>query len=176
MTTTLIIRDAINKDIDSIYEVVSLAFKEEQNVRDGEIIQARLVKELIQDNDDIVNLVAEDSVIVGHVFVSPVTLVPDAGLSCGQVSPLSVLPEFQSQGIGSALMQAVIENSKKKGLDALFLLGDPNYYKKFGFVASAVKSAYGPSEYFQELELKAGCLESLNVHVLLAPAFIRLEL
>ena len=77
----MIIRDAINKDIDSIYEVVSLAFKEEQNVRDGEIIQARLVKELIQDNDDVVNLVAEDSVILGHVFVSPVTLEPDAGLS-----------------------------------------------------------------------------------------------
>ena len=73
-------------------------------------------------------------------------------------------------------MQAVIEKSKKKGLDALFLLGDPNYYKKFGFVASAVKSAYGPSEYFQELELKPNCLESLNVHVHLAPAFIRLEL
>ena len=49
MTRALIIRDAINEDIDSIYEVVSLAFKEEQNVRDGEIIQARLVKELIQD-------------------------------------------------------------------------------------------------------------------------------
>ena len=81
MTTALIIRDAINKDLDSIYEVVSLAFQGEQNVRDGEIIQARLVKELIQDNDDIVNLVAEDSVIVGHVFVSPVTLEPDAGLS-----------------------------------------------------------------------------------------------
>jgi len=45
----LIIRDAINKDLGSIYEVVSLAFKEEQNVRDGEIIQARLVKELIKD-------------------------------------------------------------------------------------------------------------------------------
>ena len=43
MTMALIIRDAINKDIDSIYEVVSLAFQEEQNVRDGEIIQARLV-------------------------------------------------------------------------------------------------------------------------------------
>ena len=135
MTTALIIRDAINKDVDSIYEVVSLAFQGEQNVRDGEIIQARLVKELIQDNDDIVNLVAEDSVIVGHVFVSPVTLEPEAGLSCGQVSPLSVLPEFQSEGIGSALMQAVIEKSKNEGLDALFLLGDPNYYKKFGFVA-----------------------------------------
>ncbi len=172
----MIIRDAINKDLGSIYEVVSLAFKEEQNVRDGEIIQARLVKELIKDHDDIVNLVAEDSVIVGHVFVSPVTLEPDEGLSCGQVSPLSVLPEFQSEGIGSALMQTVIEKSKKKGLDALFLLGDPNYYSKFGFVASGVKSAYGPSEYFQELELKASCLESLKVYVHLAPAFIRLEL
>jgi len=172
----LIIRDAINKDLGSIYEIVSLAFQGEQNVRDGEIIQARLVKELIKDNDDIVNLVAEDSVIVGHVFVSPVTLEPDVGLSCGQVSPLSVLPEFQSKGIGSALMQAVIEKSMNEGLDALFLLGDPNYYKKFGFVASGVKSAYGPSEYFQELELKASCLESLKVHVHLAPAFIRLEL
>ena len=172
----MIIRDAINKDLGSIYEVVSLAFKEEQNVRDGEIIQARLVKELIKDNDDVVNLVAEDSVILGHVFVSPVTLEPDVGLSCGQVSPLSVLPEFQSEGIGKTLMQAVIEKIKKKGLDALFLLGDPNYYKKFGFVASGVKSAYGPSEYFQELEFKASCLESLKVHVHLAPAFIRLEL
>ena len=76
----MIIRDAINKDLDNIYEVVSLAFDEEQNVRDGEIIEARLVKELIKDNDDIVNLVAEDSVIVGHIFVSPVTLVPDTGL------------------------------------------------------------------------------------------------
>ena len=115
-------------------------------------------------------------IILGHVFVSPVTLVPDAGLSCGQVAPLSVLPEFQSKGIGSSLMRTVIEKSKEKGLDALFLLGDPNYYKKFGFVASAVESAYGPSEYFQELELKASCLESLNVHLHLAPAFTRLEL
>jgi putative acetyltransferase len=73
-------------------------------------------------------------------------------------------------------MRTVIEKSKEKGLDALFLLGDPNYYKKFGFVASAVESAYGPSEYFQELELKASCLESLNVHLHLAPAFTRLEL
>ena len=48
----MIIRDTINKDLGSIYEVVSLAFKEEQNVRDGEIIEARLVKELIKDNDD----------------------------------------------------------------------------------------------------------------------------
>ena len=176
MTTAFIIRDAVNKDLDSIYEVVSLAFHGQQNVRDGEIIQTRLVKELIQENDDIVNLVAEDSVIVGHVFVSPVTLEPDLGLSCGQVSPLSVLPEYQSKGIGSSLMQAVIEKSKEKGLDALFLLGDPKYYQLFGFTPSNVRSAYGPSDFFQELEIKTNCLESINTYVHLAPAFIRLGL
>jgi len=172
----LVIRDVTKKDLDDISSVVSLAFHEEQNLRDGEIIQATLVKELIKDRDDIVNLVAEDSVIVGHVLVSPVTLEPDPGLSCGQVSPLSVLPDFQSRGIGSSLMRTVIGKSKEKGLDALFLLGDPNYYQLFGFLASKVRSSYGPSDYFLELELKAGCLESIDVFVRLAPAFNRLEL
>ena len=88
-----------------------------------------MFKELIKDGHDIVSLVAEESEIFGHVFVSPVSLEPDNGLICGQVSPLSVHPNFQSRGIGSSLMHTVIEKSKEKGRDALFLLGDPNYYK-----------------------------------------------
>ena len=88
----------------------------------------------------------------------------DVGLSCGQVSPLSVLPEYQSKGIGSSLMQAVIEKSKEKGLDALFLLGDPKYYQLFGFTPSNVRSAYGPSDFFQELEIKTNCLEYLLIN------------
>ena len=54
-------------------------------------------------------------------------------------------PKFQSKGIGKSFMRAVITKSEEKGLDALFLLGDPNYYKLFGFLPSKVRSAYGPS-------------------------------
>ena len=73
-------------------------------------------------------------------------------------------------------MRAAIAKSRQIGLDALFLLGSPEYYGSFGFSASKVRSAYGPSPYFQELELTPACLESADVHVHLAPAFRRLGL
>ena len=168
------IRKAEDQDIDSIIKVVSLAFNKEQYLQGQKVVQATLVSELLNDNDNVVNLVSEDSEIVGHVFISPVSLEPDVGLFCGQVSPLSVHPDHQSKGIGSSLMWAVIDESRVKGLDVLFLLGDPNYYHRFGFVSSKVDNVYGISRYFQELELNAGCIPSKETHAQLAPAFSRL--
>ena len=168
------IRKANERDIDSITEVVSLAFNEERYLQGGRVIEATLVRELINDNDDIVNLVAEDSEIVGHVFVSTVSVTPDARLSCGQVSPLSVHPDHQSRGIGSSLMRAVVDESKANGLDVLFLLGDLNYYRRFGFVPSNVDNVYRKTGHFQQLEINAGCIESGQTYAHLAPAFSRL--
>lgn len=170
------IREAKDKDQESIYSIISQAFEGEGNFRDGEVIQSLLFKELIKDGHDVVSLVAEDSKIIGHVLVSPVSLKPDNGLVCGQVSPLSVHPNFQSKGIGSSLMYAVITKCEEKGFDVLFLLGDPNYYKLFGFLPSKVRSNYGPSDYFQELVIKEDSTELTNVLVSLAPAFTRLGL
>ena len=73
-------------------------------------------------------------------------------------------------------MRGVITKSEEKGLDALFLLGDPNYYKLFVFLPSKVRSAYGPSDYFQELVSNTDCAELMDVYVRLAPAFTRLGL
>ena len=98
------IREAKDKDQESIYSIISQAFEGEGNFRDGEVIQSLLFKELIKDGHDVVSLVAEDSKIIGHVLVSPVSLEPDNGLVCGQVSPLSVHPNFQSKGIGSSCL------------------------------------------------------------------------
>ena len=170
------IREATPDDLEAITAVISSAFGEAQSSHDGEVIEALLVKELLEDRHDLVNLVAEDTDILGHVFVSPVSLEPDRGLVCGQVAPLSVLPKYQSMGLGSALMHAVIEKSKATGLDALFLLGDPNYYQAFGFFPSKLRSAYGPSDVFQQLNLSNKVLEPKDAYVRLAPAFVRLDL
>lgn len=172
----LVIREAKEADQESIISIISLAFKDEQEIRDGEIVQSLLYKELLKDNDHIVSLVAEEETIVGHVLVSPVSLLPDKNLFFGQVSPLSVHPNFQSKGVGSSLMEAVIEKSKVCGLHGLFLLGDPNFYSRFGFSPSEIKSAYGPSIYFQELifDENISGLDSFSVN--LAAAFLRLEL
>ncbi|GIS69930.1 MAG: N-acetyltransferase [Gammaproteobacteria bacterium] len=173
-TADMKIRKATTQDLDHIIEVVSLAFNAEQYVLGEEVVEATLVRELLSDNDDIVNLVAVDAEIIGHVFVSPVSLEPGKRSSCGQVSPLSVHPDRQTAGVGSALMHAAIEESKAAGLDVLFLLGDPNYYQRFGFVASQVDNVYGISKHFQELELNAGCVPDEKTYVHLAPAFARL--
>ena len=98
---------------------------------------------------------------------------PDIGLFCGGVAPLSVLPEHQSSGIGSKLMKAAIKNSEQMEIDALFLLGDPNYYKRFGFNVSNLQSDYS-SEHFQELELTKDCLVNVKSKVIYVNAFLSL--
>ena len=120
----------------------------------------------------LINLVFELSdTIIGNVVVSKITMEPDVGLFCGGVAPVSVLPDQQSSGIGSQLMTEVIHESKKKGMDALFLLGDPNYYKRFNFNVSNLESGYNP-KHFQELELTKGCLINLKSKVTYANAFL----
>ena len=98
---------------------------------------------------------------------------PDVGLFCGGVAPVSVLPDQQSSGVGSKLMTAAINESKKMGIDALFLLGDPNYYKRFGFIVSTLKNDYSV-ENFQELELTKNCLVNIKSKVTYANAFLNL--
>lgn len=47
--------------------------------------------------------------------------------------PVSVLPEYQKKGYGEKLINYTIEKAKELGFDAIVIMGNPNYYKKFGF-------------------------------------------
>ena len=85
MNSTILIREANDRDLRSINLVISLAFHDEKNLRDEKVVQSLLFEELVNDGHDVVSLVAEesDSEVVGHVLVSPVSLEPDNGLNCG---------------------------------------------------------------------------------------------
>lgn len=172
----LIIRQSNKSDLYRIRNVVSLAFNPVGSSTGTKVVEADLVEELITDKDDTINLVAECSEIIGHVLASPVTISSSCSLRGAQVAPLSVLPSHQSQGVGSSLMQSVIETSHDLNLDVLFLLGDLLYYRRFGFVKSDVVSAYGISPYYQELLLTACSSELIGSSVRLAPAFLKLGL
>ena len=159
----MIIRDAFPNDFDAIANCVSAAFDNE-----GEVV---LVQQLRADNDVVIELVVEDAgSIVGHVVVSSLSLNPELGLRCGGVAPLSVLPRYQSTGIGSQLMETVIDKSRDSGLDAIFLLGDPSYYQQFGFEITDITSDY-PAEFFQVFELTAQCLNNVSAKANYANAF-----
>jgi putative acetyltransferase len=80
-------------------------------------------------------LVAEDEdVIVGHVLAGVGNL---SGMPTIGIAPLSVVPERQRQGVGTALMSALLDRVEKDGWPIALLLGDPRYYCRFGFEASA---------------------------------------
>ena len=161
------IREAQDPDLEEIFNLIHTSFANKA--------ESDLVRQLILDKDLLINLIFESSdTILGNVVVSKVTMEPDIGLFCGGVAPLSVLPEHQSYGIGSKLIKAAIKNSEKMEMDALFLLGDPNYYERFGFNVSNLKSGYMP-EHFQELELTKDCLVNVESEVIYANAFLSLK-
>ena len=70
-------------------------------------------------------------------------------------------------------MKEVVRQSKQMGVDALFVLGNPSYYKRFGFNVSSLECDYSV-EHFQELELTEDCLVNLNSKVTYARAFLSL--
>jgi putative acetyltransferase len=79
-------------------------------------------------------LVAEDEdIIVGHVLAGVGSL---GGMATIGIAPLSVVPERQRQGVGTALMSALLARVEADGWPMAVLLGDPSYYSRFGFEAS----------------------------------------
>jgi len=160
------IRETRESDLEEVFNLIHAAF--------GNRAESDLVKQLISDGDVLINLLVESlDTIIGNVVVSKITMEPDMGLLCGGIAPVSVLPDQQSSGVGSRLVTAAINESKKTGIDALFLLGGPNYYKRFGFIVSTLKNDYSV-KHFQELELTEDCLENIKSKVTYADAFLHL--
>ena len=148
----ILIRDETPDDIDSIDNVVRDAF--DNNEEEPQLV--RLIRERRQ---SLISMVAVDGAdIVGHVMVSPIELSTTSSYEFGGVAPLSVSPQRQRSGIGGLLMKAMIEESANINLAALFLLGNPAYYQRFGFVASHIGNEYGATDAFMHLELLTECL------------------
>lgn len=80
-----------------------------------------------------VSLVAElDGRMVGHIAFSPVTM-SDGTQDWYGLGPVSVLPEYQRQGIGKDLIREGLSRLKSMHARGCCLVGHPEYYKKFGF-------------------------------------------
>jgi putative acetyltransferase len=74
------------------------------------------------------------------------------------LGPVSVHPDHQHRGLGSALMRAVIDAAREAGEPVLVLLGSPAFYGRFGFVAASTVGIVAPdplwAEHFQALPLR----------------------
>lgn len=166
--TDFTIRSEKREDWDEIYALIRTAFRT-ANVKDGDeqdyAIGLRDSERYIPE----LALVAEqDGKIIGHIMLTKTFISQPNGEKYPALllSPLSVLLEYRDIGVGSALINKSCRLATKLGYDAVFLVGDPAYYSRLGFVKS---STFGirsqteiPEQYIQVKELRPGALHPIQ--------------
>ncbi len=146
METRIIIRDETAADVDAIREVTIAAFKTLAVSHQTEqfIIEALRAARALT-----VSLVAEmEGQVIGHIAFSPVTI-SDGTPDWFGLGPVSVLPAYQRQGVGSALIREGLSRLRAMKARGCCLVGHPEYYRKFGFKNCPDLIYQGvPPEYF----------------------------
>jgi putative acetyltransferase len=126
----MIIRNETELDIETISEVTVAAFKKLQisNKTEQFIIHALRKAGVLT-----ISLVAEiEKKVVGHIAFSPITI-SDGSKNWYGLGHISVLPDYQKQGIGKLLVNEGLSLFKEQGAKGCALVGDPAYYQHFGF-------------------------------------------
>jgi putative acetyltransferase len=132
----MIVRREQPRDVAAVRTVVARAFARTDPV--GELpVEVELLDQLRDDEGWIpaLSLVATDppDEVVGHVVCTRAEIEDQPVLGLG---PLAVRPDRQRQGVGKALMHAVLGAAEALDEPLVALLGDPAYYRRFGFLAS----------------------------------------
>jgi len=167
-----IIRPETPADAEAIYSVNKQAF-------DGREAEPRLVDTIRKSDGFIPELslvVEKNDRIVGHILFSRIQIQSENVQLLGlALAPIAVLPEYQGQGIGSALVKRGLEECKRLGYAWIIVLGHPAYYARFGFAPELAKSLECPfgdcGDAWMALELTPGALEGVRGKVIYPPAF-----
>jgi putative acetyltransferase len=157
----VIVRREQPPDVPVVREVVAAAFTR-PDVPSEPPVEVWLLDRLRDDEAWLpaLSLVAvdlPDGPVIGHVVCARADVdgVPVLGLG-----PLAVRPDKQRQGVGKALMHAVLGAAEALGEPLVALLGDPAYYGRYGFQASIRYGIASPDpgwgEYFQVRLLATG--------------------
>ena len=126
----MIIRKETASDIEAITDVTIAAFK---TLPVSHHTEQYIIKALRAAGALTLSLVVEiEGQVVGHIAFSPVSITDGTKDWCG-LGPVSVLPEYQKIGIGKSLIQEGLFLLREMGAQGCALVGDPNYYSRFGF-------------------------------------------
>lgn len=161
---SIILRQEAPTDIPAIHSLIRSAF--------GRSAEAELVDCLRNANDHALSLIAEKhGTLVGHMLLTPL----QAPFKALALAPISVSPAHQGHGIGSHLIEYGHAWASEQGYDALFVLGDPAYYRRFGYNVALAQGCDCPyaGKYFMIKPLRSPLPTSGSIRF--APAFSEIE-
>lgn len=166
MESHVIIRNEAESDIEVIAAITETAFA---TLAISQHTEQFIINALRAAGALTVSLVAEvDGKVVGHVAFSPVTI-SDGNPHWYGLGPVSVLPEHQRQGIGTALIREGLSRLQARGGQGCVLVGPPAYYGRLGFRNLPALTLEGvPPEYFLALPFEQ---ETPRGAVVFHPAF-----
>ena len=144
----MLIRAENRTDLDEIYDLVKVAFEtaEVSSGREQDFVNT------LRSGDGYINdlaLVAEEKgILIGHIMLTRIMVVNGTEAFEGlYLAPISVKLDHRGQGTGSALILESFRIAREMGFRAVFLVGDPKYYERFGFrQLDSFGIAYSPEE------------------------------
>jgi putative acetyltransferase len=162
------IRPETPDDFEAIRQVNREAFAGEQEatlvdaLRSGGFVQLSLVAVV-------------DTRIVGHLLFSDLPIRTDQGtISALSLAPMAVLPAYQRNGIGTALIERGLAILRERNHRIVVVLGHAEYYPRFGFSAKAAEPLLSPfpaGPHWMALELVPGALNGVRGSVCYPPPF-----
>ena len=138
------------------------------------VYEMRKVVEFISELDYIAEV---DGKIAGNIMYSHAYIEKYDGSRHNVINfgPLSVLPEYQKKGVGSALMRHTLKTAAKMGYGAVVFFGHPTYYPRFGFKEAGsfrLKTLTGRAfPAFMAMELHYGDLDGVEGRFIESPLF-----
>ena len=147
-----LIRPEHPDDYTAIYDVTKRAFAA-MPFSDGD--EQELIGRFRNAGVLALSLVTEmDGGIVGQITLTP-AFAADGSPGWFALGPIAVAPEFQSKRIGGNLIDAAIAWLRAQDAAGCVLVGNPNYYSRFGFAQYSTLAPEGePAEYYQILPLR----------------------
>lgn len=165
----MLIRRETEADFPAIYQFVKTAFEtakvsdeDEQNF----VNRLRAGKNYLPE----LSLVAElDGNLSGHIMLSKLPVTGSADLNALLLAPIAVKLSGRGTGIGGALIKEGFKRARVLGYSWVALLGDANYYGRFGFKrADSFGLSFNeglPAEHVLACELSPGALQNTDAKI-----------
>jgi putative acetyltransferase len=121
--------------------------------------EADLVDRLRANGRTAVSLVAEaEGQIIGHVLFTPVAFDPSAPVVAFGLAPMAVLRGHEKHAVGRRLVQNGLAECHARGACLVVVLGEPDYYRRFGFERASrhgLRNEFGAEDEFMVFLLDA---------------------